>query len=546
MARLKHPFRMKQHFSNTMNALKKIVNLFDEESLVKKITLLSRLGALPLPSAKQVLLYHDLLLFTCAYPGSPQLSKLAEKELKRIAAHGKQHSQTNKALLENEGLPFANTVTRFSPDFLSWLLLHQDVAVEFDSFYNPTLSLNDILNITLPAVLKAETTAGLHNEGLLEVLNIKPSQYVPFLLGQLRQLDDRPLLKELFIERMDLYVKLVPKNRQFSRAFNRSIVKQVYYHHDLLKKFDERALFNEALPAGTIPNVLERERLYKVIKNAMALTVREIDPATFLKVETMRLYNLERGLVLAVYSMIAQRQLPLETYFGFTFLKNGIPVSYGGVWAFGPMAKIGLNIFDPFRGGESGYLLCQLLRVFKQHFGVRYFEIEPSQFGLNNPDGIKSGAFWFYYKYGFKPVDSALKILAEKEQDKIKSTKKYRSTDKTLLRFTESNLGVSLGGKQPLNVMDIVTKILWLVRNSWQNNYAVAREQAISKFCTKVQIDTSTLIAAEKKVLEDIALWAFAMDVRKTKQLELMKRMVFEKTANDYAYQQLLLDFFDA
>jgi len=535
---------MKHHFSSTINSLKKVIYLFDEKSILKKTALIKVLSTMPLPGGTQVLIYHDLLLFMCAYPDSQRSKTLAEKELKRIASYGMQHKNSNKALVENEGLPFANTVTRFSPDFLSWLLLHKDLRVDFDSFYNPSLSLNDILNITLPAVLKAETTAGLHNEGLLEVLNIKPAQYVPFLLGQLRELADRPLLKELFIERMDLYVKLVPRNMQFCRAFNRSAVKQVYYHNDLLKKFDPEQLLNEPLPPAEIPGVTEREQLLKVIKNAMALTVREIDPATFLKVETMRLYNLERGLVLAVYSMIPERQLPLETYFGFTFLKNGIPVSYGGVWAFGQMAKIGLNIFDPFRGGESGYLLCQLLRVFKQHFGVNYFEIEPSQFGLNNPDGIESGAFWFYYKYGFKPVDPALRALAEKEHQKIKTRKNYRSTSNILLQFTESNIGVSLAAKIPLNVVDVTIKILSIINKSWQNNYGLAREQAISEFCKKVKIDTSVLTTAEKNVLEDIALWAFAMNIRKPKQLLLMKKMVFEKTSNDYAYQQLLLDFF--
>lgn len=537
---------MQNKFSSTFNSLKQIINHFDEESMLKKTVSIKALSGMLLPQGKQVLHYHDLLLFMCAYPANQQLKKLAERELKRIAAYGKQHQDTNKALIENEGLPFSNTVTRFSPDFLSWLLMHKDLQVGFDSFYNPSLSLNDILNITLPAVLKAETTAGLQNEDLLEVLNIKPDQYVPFLLGQLRELNDRPLLKELFIERMDLYVKLVPKNMQFSRAFNRTPVKQLYYHHDLLKKFNPTQLFNEPLPPVRFPANKERQQLLKVIKNAMALTVREIDPATFLQAETMRVYDLERGLTLAVYSMVPERQLPLETYFGFTFLKNGIPVSYGGVWTFGPMAKIGLNIFDPFRGGESGYLLCQLLRVFKQHFGIRYFEIEPSQFGLDNPDGINSGAFWFYHKYGFKPVDRELKALAKNEYHKIKTKNNYRSTTKTLQRFTASNIGVSLGGKLPLNVLDITTKILSTINKSWQNNYSVAREQAISKFCNKVQIDTNTLSTIEKSVLEEIALWAFAMNIRKKRQLQLMKKMVFEKTKDDYAYQQLLLEFFTA
>jgi hypothetical protein len=535
---------MKKSFSTAINSLKEIIYFFDKESILQKTNSIKKLAAIPLPGGEQVLHYHDLLLFMCAYPSSKLTKTLAEKELKRIATFGKQNKDTKKALIENEGLPFANTITRFSPDFLSWLLQHKDLRVDFDSFYNPSLTLNHILNITLPAVLKAETTAGLPNEGLLEILNIKPSEYAPFLLGQLRELDDRPLLKELFIESMDLYVKLVPKNLLFSRAFNRIPVKQVYFHQDLLKKFNPEQLLNEPLQAVTIPAEAESEKYLKVIKNAMALTVREIDPATFLKLDTLRLYNLERGLVLAIYSMIPQRQLPLETYFGFTFLKNGIPVSYGGVWTFGAMAKIGLNIFDPFRGGESGYLLCQLIRVFKQQFGIRYFEMEPSQFGFNNPDGIKSGAFWFYYKYGFKPVDPELKALAENEYHKIKTKKNYRSTEKTLLRFTESNIGVSLGGKLPLNVLDIMPKILSALNKSWQNNYSIAREQAISKFCDKVKINTSTLTNIEKNVLEEIALWAWAMAINKPKQLELMKKMVFEKTKDDYAYQQLLLDFF--
>jgi hypothetical protein len=112
LARFKYSFQMQHNFSTIIKALKKIVNVFDEESTVKKMALLTALGAMPLPGGKQILIYHDLLLFTCAYPGSEQLKQLAEKELKRIAAFSKQHTNTNKALLENEGLPFANTVTK--------------------------------------------------------------------------------------------------------------------------------------------------------------------------------------------------------------------------------------------------------------------------------------------------------------------------------------------------------------------------------------------------------------------------------------------------
>jgi hypothetical protein len=243
--------------------------------------------------------------------------------------------------------------------------------------------------------------------------------------------------------------------------------------------------------------------------------------------------------------MLPEMQLPLETYFGFTIFKNGIPVSYGGIWAFGKLARIGLNIFEPFRKGESGYILCQLLRLIKQAFGVSYFEIEPYQFGLDNPEGISSGAFWFYHKYGFRPVDIELKKLAKNEYHKIKNRKNYRSADKILLRFTESNIGLNTGNKVPQDVLDVTTKVLSVIKKGWKNNYSNPKQEAINNFCTTVQINIDTLNSIQKKVLEDIALWAMAMKITKDEQLQLMKEMVYVKTKDDYAYQQLLLDFFE-
>lgn len=93
---------MAHNFSATINALKKIVNVFDEESTVKKMALLTALIAMPLPGGKQILIYHDLLLYTCAYPGSKKLKQLGEKKLKRIVACSRQHPKgTIKAFFHN-------------------------------------------------------------------------------------------------------------------------------------------------------------------------------------------------------------------------------------------------------------------------------------------------------------------------------------------------------------------------------------------------------------------------------------------------------------
>ena len=532
--------------SKLIRELKQVVHLFDEQSRLRKASLLKKLATAPLPGGKDLLEYHDLLLFLFAYPDSAGSRKLVAVSLNRVVAFAKKNKKNAKLLIENEGLPYAPVVTRFSPDFMKWLLQHKDIKVEFDSFYDPALTLNEVLNITLPTLFKAETTAGLSNEDLLAELGISSKNYLNFLAGQIASLDDRPLLKELFNDKINAYVKLVPKNERFSRVFNRIETDEIYYHDELLKKFDPRSLIGQEV-AVIDPLPAEKDILYKCIRNAMALSVREIDPATFLQKDTIRIYNVGRGLRLSIYSMLPERQLPLETYFGFTFFKNGMPVSYGGAWVFGKLARLGMNIFEPYRAGESGYLLTQLIRVFYQQMGNTYFEIEPYQFGLDNYDGIKSGAFWFYHKFGFRPVDKELFKIAEDEHKKIKTRKHYRTPEKTLVRFTESNIALHLNsGKKPLDVLDINRKILSLLKNKWQHNYTAAREEAIEAFCSATKTDRSVLGVVERNTLEETALWAMAFKVRDKKRLSLMKEMVLTKTNDDYKYQQLLLQFFSS
>lgn len=83
----------------------------------------------------------------------------------------------------------------------------------------------------------------------------------------------------------------------------------------------------------------------------------------------------------------------------------------------GRTAKIGINVFPSFRGGESAWFFAQLMRVYYQVFRPVCFIAEPYQIGQGNPEGLETGAFWFYYKLGFRPRKSAFQQLAEKNYD---------------------------------------------------------------------------------------------------------------------------------
>ncbi len=541
----------KNKFGRSLQALKEIAANMDKDSNLVKKKLLQTLGSMALPAAKYLPIYNDMLLFLCAYAGNADLRKLAQNELDRIALHlKKKYRIIKKSLPENSGLPFTETITSFSPDSLGWLLKQKDFSLIFDSFYNSTLTLNEVLNCTLPSLLKAETTAGLSPEDLLEVLGLKPTQYLEFVHGQVEALKTHPQAKDLLAAGLNLFVQVVPKSKEFSRSYNSIPHQSVYYHQDMLKRFDHVQLMNEALPhQPALPEKIlgktGKDKLVKVIKYAMSLTEREIDPATYLQEDSMRFIVLERGLTMAIYGMYPERQLPLETYMGFTIFKNGLPVSYGGMWLFGKRAKVGFNVFEPYRGGESGYLLCQLLRVYKQFFNISYFEVEPFQFGADNEDAIASGAFWFYYRFGFRPVEKEIFEQVELEQQKIKTRKNYRSTAKTLVGFTACNIALKLGNSIPQDVIKITTQVLSCIKKDWKNNYQHARKLATESFCNLVQLNSNKLSVIEIKIMEDIALWALAMKITDKQKLQLMKQMVFSSTKDIYVYQNLLRKFFE-
>jgi hypothetical protein len=202
----------------------------------------------------------------------------------------------------------------------------------------------------------------------------------------------------------------------------------------------------------------EYTKLIAVIQNTMTLSMREIDPVTYLDKQRVKLFHLENGLSMAIGGMYPERQLPLQSYVSNTLFKNGYPISYGGAWVFGKQALFALNIFEEYRGGESKYVMTQILRVYRQLFGISYFEEEPYQFG--NEDALMSGAFWFYHKFGFRSLDKTINQLAEKEVLKIKKDKNYKSSLNVLTQLAAGYIALHLHNKPYVHRNEIINPIL--------------------------------------------------------------------------------------
>jgi hypothetical protein len=111
----------------------------------------------------------------------------------------------------------------------------------------------------------------------------------------------------------------------------------------------------------------------------------------------------------------------------------------------GGKMEVGFNLYYTFRQGETAWLYVQLLKLFRERYGVTSFVIDPYQLGHENEEAIEAGAFWFYYKLGFRPESVEGRALAAREAAKINRQPGYRTSARTLRRLAKTEMIYSIG-----------------------------------------------------------------------------------------------------
>ncbi|MBU3725823.1 MAG: hypothetical protein FGM18_09995 [Burkholderiaceae bacterium] len=534
-------------FNRAVAALAAVAHRFDgdaaHEAKQRTLKLVHRTALQDSPALTR---YHDLLLFLLAHPSDQTMVDLIETEIVRLEQFLRKTRGRHSKYLQNQGLPWVNMVMSFSHDATRWLLDHPHCKIDIDSFSDEApADLNAILKLTLSTAEHSETTMGLENDTLLDSLGVRKNQRLRFIVNEIDRFDPRPYLKDHLYESLGLFSLLTPTNKQFSKAFNRLPMRgQPYWQRKLLRDYDPRQLIEMPLPAPrNLRNRKALEEMIRVIQNTMILTCRETDPATYLDPRTLRVVDLEHGLTVAVFSMTPKRQLALESYVGFTLFKNGLAAAYGGAWLLGPRAAFGMNIFEPYRGGESGFMMCQLLRAYRQLFGASYFEVDAYQFGLNNPEGLKSGAFWFYYRHGFRPLDPALAALAERERAKMRRQPGYRSSERTLLRFTQSDVALNLEPRLPPNSYALLKPVTGMIARRYGGDRHTAELACMAAF-EKATGRFGDMTEETRLFALEMALVAEANKITDPRRLKALRQQVDCRASDIYAYQRGWIDYF--
>src|SRR5262245_57230788 len=181
----------------------------------------------------------------------------------------------------------------------------------------------------------------------------------------------------------------------------------------------------------------------------MVTRSRDLDVFAHGDPRDLRLVDCGQGLQFALIGAVPERRLLLEAVYGLLTLKNGVPVGYSLVSALYSSSEIAYNVFETFRGSESAAIYGRVLATVRRIFGSDSFTIYPYQLGHGNDEALRSGAWWFYRKLGFRPREPALVRLERREMERMRRDHGHRSRAATLRTLATGNLFWSLGRSRP-------------------------------------------------------------------------------------------------
>jgi hypothetical protein len=289
--------------------------------------------------------------------------------------------------------------------------------------------------------------ANLKPRELLEWLKHPNETDAGFLIRRASKSLEDDSTRETVYEDLDVHCKLSPGRGTPARTGARYKPSPVAFQSGPLDRSRPDLKKESLLPPQAVRPVSPREgrKLIDMAQKAMVTRSRDLYVFQHGDENDVRLIEFGDGLQFAAIGCRPEYRLMLDSVYGFLTLKNGIPIGYVLTRSYFNSSEVAYNVFETFRGGESAHIYGRVLAMTRHLFGADVFTVDPYQMGHKNVEGLKSGAWWFYYKLGFRPLDPQVKRLLRAELARMRRNPKHRSSQTTLNRLSSRNMFLFLG-----------------------------------------------------------------------------------------------------
>jgi hypothetical protein len=435
-----------------VDALAAVASRYDSVSRKEKLRLLDALEGRGLRRPASLIRLHETLSFLQAYPDAPEVLERVDRALAEFPARVTRLGPAARRRLHDSGIANATLDYPFGLPMARWLAARfpRDCEVAWARFTD-TERLDETLSLLATA---AEGDA--FSEG-----GVGWRAWLRIAKGG-RRMTDLQLLVELFAraglpaETRDwLYESLAlpirwrpPATVGTSRTLARLPPSRIFFHADGLERSVAPLVETLARSSPSLrpaPRALA-ESLIDAARVAMATRQRELHAFSNPNPDDVLLVDADRGVRLAFVGILPGFRLPLEGYYAFLALKNGVPVAYGGGWELFGTLDFAVNVFTSFRQGESAFLATELLRAYRRIFGMRTIVVDRYQLGHESTEALRSGSFYFYHRLGFRPRDPSVLRILDTEQAKAAADRSYRSPIPILKRLAGAEVYLTLPG----------------------------------------------------------------------------------------------------
>ncbi len=419
---------------------------FGDDAGERKLELLRVLDKRRLPRAADVLLLHEALCFLRAYPDDADVLAQVERMLDAFDQRG--DLRRHCAALVNSGVAGTPTDFAFYPPTAAWLARRcaAQLTIDWDAFEQ-----HDKLEPLLPQLaLYCETPAldefDFGARGWIEHMKSPDETDAAFLIRRFDQLPMTSFARETLLEDLDIPFRLSPGPRVPARTHEKLAGATIAYQSSPLRRGRPSIPDEMARPPFAFQALSPRrgQAVIDLARCAMAARSRDLDAFAYGDRNDVRIVDCGGGLNIAYIGVIPERRFLLEALYGFLMLKNGVPVGYGTYTGLFGSAEVAYTVFDTFRAGEAAGMYGRVLANAKHLFGFDTFMVDPYQLGQDNDDAIRSGAWWFYQKLGFRPREAELLRVMRAEQKRMKAKRSYRSSAATLKKLADVNVYLHL------------------------------------------------------------------------------------------------------
>jgi len=405
--------------------------------------------------AASLIRFHEALLFLRAFPQSRKVVQLTEALLVGV---GEQVAKLRKlgAYMElfhvEQFSGIINMVINdsFTYEVARWLQLRhpKELSVDWDldeqgrqmavslPRFLPLLADDSLVEADTPYVDWMSSAAG----GQQRIL--------PWLLERLETAPQTMLQKTDWYDALKINITWHLGATPASRTFARRNPREMYFHREPLIRRNLVSLDAEmrarALPIRKLKR-REGEEVLDMVRDALTVRYRELYGTTRGDPESVVEADVGRGVHIFLWGLPPDRRLPLRAYHAGITFKNGVPINYiEGISLFDWM-EVGFNTFYAFRDGESAWIYSKVLHLLHLLSNVTCFSVYPYQLGDENEEAIKSGAFWFYRKLGFRPGRPELLAMTQREEAKMAKQPSHRTSARTLRRLAAGHVFYEFG-----------------------------------------------------------------------------------------------------